>query len=132
MLPTRKSSPAPRRNAPIAAEVKVPDLGIAFGALAASIRADSLFLTTFHELPVGTIVMVDLSLPDGRVVVDGVVVHAGDPAGLRDLRERVPCESQGLGLAIELEAVDDKTKERLGAASSIAPPPLAEPIARVA
>lgn len=109
MLPTRKSSLAPRRNHAVAAEVRVPDLGLAFGALAASIRPESLFLTTYQELNVGTVVIVELSLPDGPMIVDGVVVPSEDPGGL--------------GLAIELEAVDDGGRIRLGAASSMLPPP---------
>ncbi|MBS2013292.1 MAG: hypothetical protein JST00_10420 [Deltaproteobacteria bacterium] len=106
MLPIRKSNL--RRSHAVGAEVRVPDLGLAFGALAASIRPTSLFLTTFQELPVGTSVIVELSLPDGPVVVDGVVAQADDPAGL--------------GLAIQLEAVDDDMRGRLGAASSMIPP----------
>lgn len=113
MLPNRKSSPAPRRNHAVAAEVRVPDLGLAFGALAASIRPESLFLTTYQELKVGTVVIVELSLPDGPMIVDGIVVHSEGP--------------DGLGLAIELEAVDDGGRIRLGAASSMVPPaPLSE------
>jgi hypothetical protein len=108
MLPTRKSSPAPRRNHAVAAEVRVPELGLAFGALAASIRPEGLYLTTFQELKVGTVVMVELSLPDGPMLVDGVVVRSEDPSGL--------------GLAIELEGVDAGMRIRLGAASSILPP----------
>lgn len=106
MLPIRKSNV--RRNHAVGAEVRVPDLGLAFGALAASIRPTSLFLTTFQELPVGTSVIVELSLPDGPAVVDGIVAHADDPAGL--------------GLAIELVVADDDTRGRLGAASSMIPP----------
>jgi hypothetical protein len=108
MLPTRKSSPAPRRSHVVAAEVRIPSTGIAFGALAGTIRPESLFLTTFQDIAVGTIVMVELSLPDGPAIVDGVVVHAGDSAGL--------------GIAIELEAVDDAMRMRLSAASSMIPP----------
>lgn len=115
MLPTRKSSPAPRRNHAVAAEVRVPDLGLAFGALAAALSiegpgepASRLLLTTFQELKVGTVVMVELSLPDGPMIVDGVVVPSEDPGGL--------------GLAIELEGVDEGMRIRLGAASSVLPP----------
>lgn len=108
MLPTRKSVPAPRRSHAVAAEVRVPELGLAFGALAASIRPEGLFLTTFQELKVGTVVIVELSLPDGPMIVDGVVVHTEG--------------ATGLGLAIELEGVDEGMRIRLGAASSMLPP----------
>jgi Tfp pilus assembly protein PilZ len=102
MLPTRKSSPAPRRDAAVAVEVRVPSLGTAFGALAAHVRPDGVFLSTFHELAVGTAVIATLSLPDGPLVVDGVVVAPGDPAGQ--------------GIALQLADVDEGLRARLRAA----------------
>jgi hypothetical protein len=108
MLPNRKSSPASRRSPAVAVEVRVPSLGRSFGALAASIRAESIFLSTFQDLAVGTIVVATLSLPDGPAVVDGVVVDRGDAAGQ--------------GLAVALSEIDDVLRSRLSAASSIAPP----------
>jgi hypothetical protein len=108
MLPIRKSSPVPRRSPAIAVEVRVPSAGTSFGALAASIRPEGFFLSTFQELAVGTAVIATLSLPDGPAVVDGIVVDQGDPAGQ--------------GIAVELVDVDDDMRVRLSAASSIAPP----------
>jgi hypothetical protein len=101
MLP-RKSSPAPRRNAVVSVEVRVPSLGTAFGALAANVGPDGVFLSTFHALAVGTAVIATLSLPDGPVIADGVVVDAGDAAGQ--------------GIALALEGLDDAVRERLRAA----------------
>lgn len=115
MLPTRKSSPVPRRSPAVAVEVRVPSLGTSFGALAASIRPEGVFLSTFQDLDVGTSVVATLSLPDGSVVVDGVVVLQNDPAGQ--------------GIAVEFENVDAAMHARLAAASSIAAP---APAARVA
>jgi hypothetical protein len=102
MLPNRKSSPAPRRNAAVCVEVRVPYLGTAFGALAADVAPDRVFLSTFHALAVGTPVIATLSLPDGPAVVDGVVIEPGDPA-----RE---------GIALALEGLDDALRARLRAA----------------
>ena len=82
MLPTRKSSPAPRRSPAIAVEVRIPSLGTAFGALAASVRPEGVFLSTFQTLGPGTAVIMTLSLADGPLVLDGVVVDQGDPAGM--------------------------------------------------
>ena len=101
MLPARKSSPAPRRSHSEAVEIRVPSLGMAFTALASSIRADGLFLTTFLELAIGAPVSVALSLPDGPAIVDGIVVDQGDPAGL--------------GIAIDFKDVDDEMRARLAA-----------------
>jgi hypothetical protein len=102
MLPTRKSSPAPRRNAAVSVEVRVPALGTAFGALAANVGPDRVFLSTFHALAVGTPVVATLSLPDGPVVVDGVVIEQGDSAGQ--------------GIALALEGLDEAVRARLRAA----------------
>lgn len=108
MLPTRKSAPVPRRSPAVAVEVRVPSLGTSFGALAASIRPEGIFLSTFQVLPPGTAVITTLSLLDGPVVLDGIVVEEGDPAGL--------------GLAVEFVGVDDAQRSRLATASSIVPP----------
>jgi hypothetical protein len=101
MLP-RKSSPAPRRNPAVSVEVRVPSLGTAFGALAASVGPDRVFLSTFHALAIGTPVVATLSLPDGPAVVDGVVIEQGDAAGQ--------------GIALALEGLDDALRARLRAA----------------
>ena len=100
MLP-RKSSPAPRRNTPVSVEVRVPSLGTAFGAIAANVGPEGVFLSTFHALAVGTAVIATLSLRDGPVIADGVVVEATDA---------------GQGIALALEGLDDTARERLRAA----------------
>jgi hypothetical protein len=82
--------------------MRVPSLGMAFTALASSIRPDGAFLTTFVEVAIGTPVTAALSLPDGPALIDGVVVDQGDPAGL--------------GIAIEFRDVDDAMRARLSAA----------------
>ena len=84
---------------------------MSFGALAASIRPEGVFLSTFQELDVGTVVIATLSLPDGPALVDGVVVDRGDPAGQ--------------GIAVAFEPVDDSMRMRLSAASSLAPASIA-------
>lgn len=86
----------------------MPSLGTSFGALAASIRPEGVFLSTFQVLEVGTEVVATLSLPDGPAEVDGRVVEQGDSAGS--------------GIAVEFSLVDDMMRMRLSAASSIAPP----------
>ena len=101
MLP-RKSSPAPRRHTPVSVEVRVPSLGTAFGAIAANVGPEGVFLSTFHALAVGTAVIATLSLPDGPVIADGVVVDGGDAAGQ--------------GIALALEVIDDALRDRLCAA----------------
>src|SRR4051812_7498512 len=98
MLPNRISY-SPRRSPAVAVEVRVPSLGTAFGALAASIRPEGVFLSTFQELAVGTSVIATLSLPDGPLEVDGTVVEPGDPAGQ--------------GVAVQFEEVDDIMRMRL-------------------
>ncbi|MDB5217300.1 MAG: hypothetical protein JWO86_5227 [Myxococcaceae bacterium] len=108
MLPNRKSAPAPRRSPAIAVEVRVPVLGTSFGALAATVRPEGVFLSTFQVLEAGTAVIMTVSLSDGPVVLDGIVVEQGDPAGM--------------GIAVELVDIDDTMRMRLTAASSIAPP----------
>lgn len=110
MLPTRKSAPVPRRSPAVAVEVRVPSLGTSFGALAASVRPEGVFLSTFQALEPGTAVITTLSLLDGPVVLDGVVVEEGDPAGM--------------GIAVEFIGVDDAQRARLAAASSIVPLPI--------
>jgi hypothetical protein len=57
--------PIPRRTAAIAVEVSVPAFGIWFAAIAATVRADGIFLSTFREVPSGMRVEVEIALPDG-------------------------------------------------------------------
>jgi len=102
MLPTRKSSPAPRRNTAVSVEVRIPSLGTAFGAIVADVGPDRVFFSTFHALSVGTPVIVTLSLPGGPAVLDGVVVDQGDAAGQ--------------GIALALEGLDEALRARLRAA----------------
>ena len=106
MLPIRKSCP-PRRSPVVAVEVRVPDLGTAFGAIALSVRPEGVFLSTFQELAVGTEVVATLSLPDGPLEVDGVVVERGDPAGQ--------------GIAVQFDIIDDLMRMRLRKAAHSGP-----------
>jgi hypothetical protein len=115
MLPNRKSAPAPRRSPAIAVEVRVPSLGTCFGALASSIRPEGVFLSTFQSLPPGSAVITTLSLADGPVVLDGLVVDQGDPAGM--------------GIAVAFVDVDEATRVKLTAASSVVPPAVPAPAA---
>lgn len=85
MLPIPKTFPvhAARRTA-VAVEVRAPSLGIWFAAIAATVRADGLFLSTYHDLPHGTRVEVQIALPDGPAVdVTGVVAdHPFEGTGI--------------------------------------------------
>jgi hypothetical protein len=74
MLPIRKSMPVPTRAPAIAVEVSVPAFGIWFAAIAATVRPDGIFLSTFQEVPSGTRVEVEIALPEGAPVkVAGIV-----------------------------------------------------------
>jgi len=101
-------TPKSPRSPIVAAEVRVPTLGTAFGALAASVRPEGVHLSTFNDLALGTSVVVELALPDGPAIVDGLVIAANDP--------------HGRGLAVELQPVDDRMRMRLSATSSMLPP----------
>jgi hypothetical protein len=102
MLPIRKSMPIPSGRAPaIAVEVSVPAFGIWFAAIAATVRADGIFLSTFREVEAGTRVEVEIALPDGPPVkVAGIV-------GEHPL--------EGIGIDIAFEALDADTRARIEA-----------------
>ena len=110
MLPNRKSAPAPRAH--IAAEVRVPSEGTWFAALAVSVRPDGLFLSTFRELPAGTAVVVELSLPDGPAIVDGIVEPSGE-AGVSPV---------GPGVRVAFDSLAEEMRTRIEAASHGSPP----------
>src|SRR5688572_7624253 len=114
MLPIRKSAPAPR--AQIAAEVRVPSEGTWFAALIASVRPDGLFLSTFQDLPRGTAVIVELFLPDGRVMIDGVIEHH---------------EGDGPGVRVAFDALAEDVRTRIEAIA-IGSPPISGITTRVA
>ncbi len=97
MLPVRKSSPV-RRSSAIAVEIRVPSLGMSFAALASRVDAESLFLSSFVDLDPGTPVLLQISLPDGRIDAEGVVSTKPTAAG---------------GLHIDLAHVEDALRERL-------------------
>lgn len=101
MLPIRKSMPVPRRAPAIAVEVSVPAFGIWFAAIAATVRRDGIFLSTFQEVPTGTRVEVEIALPDGEPVkVAGVV-------GEHPL--------EGAGIDIAFEALEANARARIEA-----------------
>ncbi len=79
MLPVKKSV-HPRSW--IAAEVRVPDDGTWCAALAREVSDSRVVLAMFRGLPVGTRVIVALSLPDGVADVDGVVSSVHEVAGV--------------------------------------------------
>src|SRR5256885_5142973 len=99
MLPIRKSSPV-RRSTAIAVDVRVPSLGMSFAALAAGVEPESIFLSTFLGLEAGTRVTLQVTLPDGRAELDGVVSGRPTSAG---------------GIRIDLVDVDEHVKTRLEA-----------------
>lgn len=93
--------PVPRRAPVIAVEVSVPAFGIWFAAIAATVRPDAMFLSTFQEVPTGTRVEVEIALPDGPPVkVAGIV-------GEHPL--------EGMGIAIAFEDVERDARARIEA-----------------
>lgn len=99
MLPIRKSMPVPERAPAIAVEVSVPAFGIWFAAIAATVRPDGIFLSTFREVPTGTRVEVEIALPDGASVkVAGIVSEH-------------PLE--GMGIDIAFEELDGEARARI-------------------
>lgn len=102
MLPIRKSMPVQScspRAAAIAVEVSVPAFGIWFAAIAATVRADGIFLSTFREVPSGTRVEVEIALPEGEPVkVAGVV-------GEHPL--------EGIGIDISFDDLDSEARSRI-------------------
>lgn len=107
MQPLHKSGIHRRRSPAIAVELKVPALCTTFGALAASVRPEGVFLSTYQELEVGTSVVATLSLPDGPLTLEGVIVERNDPSAM--------------GVAVAFDELDDAQRMRLEAASSLAP-----------
>lgn len=95
------AAPPARARVAIAAEVTVPSLGTTFAALARSVRRDGVFLPTFQVLDAGTRVVLELALPDGPLVVEGLVA-ASDADG-------------DAGIAVDLIDVDDVEAARLDA-----------------
>lgn len=101
MLPIRKSMPSPKRAPAIAVEVSVPAFGIWFAAIAATVRPDGIFLSTFQELPSGTRVEVEIALPEGApVILSGIV-------GEHPL--------EGVGIDIAFGELDDDSRARIEA-----------------
>lgn len=100
MLPIRKSLPAPRRAPAIAVEVRVPAFGIWFAAIAATLRADGMFLSTYHDVPRGTRVEVEIALPDGLPPIVAAGVVGEDPI-------------EGVGIDIAFDDLDVEVRDRL-------------------
>jgi hypothetical protein len=99
MLPVRKSLPISRRTPVIAVEVRVPAFGIWFAAIAATVCPQGIFLSTFHEVPTGTRVEVEIAHPDGvPVTVFGIV-------------DEHP--SEGMGIEIAFDDLDPNTRSRI-------------------
>lgn len=99
MLPIRKSLPVPRRAPAIAVEVRVPAFGTWFAAIAATVRPEGMFLSTFQEVPKGTRVEVQIALPGGPPIdVAGVVSEH-------------PIE--GVGIDIAFDDLDAASRDRL-------------------
>ncbi len=105
MLPIRKSLPVPRRAPAIAVEVRVPAFGIWFAAIAATVRADGMFLSTFQDLPRGTRVELEIAVPGGPPIeVSGIVCD--DPF-------------EGVGIEVAFDELDIASRDRL---EGLAPP----------
>lgn len=93
--------PIPSHTPAIAVEVSVPAFGIWFAAIAATVRADGIFLSTFQEVPSGTRVEVEIALPDGP------------PAKVAGIVGEHPLE--GMGIDIAFENLDATTRARIEA-----------------
>jgi hypothetical protein len=73
----RTSSGTRPKSSALAVEVRVPQQGRAFAALANKLTVESVFVSTFHTVPEGTSVVVEMPLAgDGPVVVVGQVLRA--------------------------------------------------------
>jgi hypothetical protein len=93
--------PIPSRAPAIAVEVSVPAFGIWFAAIAATVRPDGIFLSTFQEVPSGTRVAVEIALPEGAPVkVAGIV-------GEHPL--------EGMGIDIAFRELDADSRARIEA-----------------
>lgn len=91
--------PVPERAPAIAVEVSVPAFGIWFAAIAATVRPEGIFLSTFQEVPKGTRVEVEIALPGSTPVkVAGIVGEH-------------PIE--GIGIDIAFEELDADARARI-------------------
>lgn len=99
MLPIRKSLPVPRRAPAIAVEVRVPAFGIWFAAIAATVRPDGMFLSTYQELPKSTRVELEIALPGGPPIEVAGIVNE-DPL-------------EGVGIAIAFDDLAADVRDRI-------------------
>jgi hypothetical protein len=72
----RTSSGTRPKSSALAVEVRVPGEGRAFAALAGKLGIEGVFVSTFHGVREGTRVEVELTLPDGALLVHGAVGRA--------------------------------------------------------
>jgi hypothetical protein len=63
------------RRKMIAVEVMLPTEGRTFAALARDLSPEAVSVQTFHTLPIGTEVIVQIALPDGIARCEGTVQH---------------------------------------------------------
>jgi hypothetical protein len=62
-----------RKAMAIALDVHAPARGMTFAALASALATDRVFVSTFHELPLGTEVTIEIALREGTARAHGVV-----------------------------------------------------------
>jgi hypothetical protein len=89
------------KSSALAVEVRVPHEGRAFAALASKLGTEGVFVSTFHGVREGASVMVELSLPDGPLLVHGTVARAPlvGAAGFAVVFDDLPPESRARILA---------------------------------
>jgi len=97
----RTSSGTRPKSSALAVEVRVPHEGRAFAALAGKLGTEGVFVSTFHSVREGTSVVVELTLPDGALLVHGTVARAPivGSAGFAVVFDDLPPESRARILA---------------------------------
>jgi hypothetical protein len=68
-----RTSGGPGRRLIVGAEIHVPGDGRSFSALTSDLSPEGVFVSTFHPLADGTLVVVQLTLPGGALRTRGVV-----------------------------------------------------------
>jgi hypothetical protein len=97
----RTSSGTRPKSSALAVEVRIPQEGRAFAALAGKLATEGVFVSTFHGVREGTSVVVELTLPDGALLVHGIVGRAPivGAAGFAVVFDDLPPESRARILA---------------------------------
>ena len=82
-----------------------------FAGLTGDVSRGGLFVATYAELTVGNKIMLDFELPNGKIVVEGVVRW-----------RRFASPQAGPGYGVQFEDVDDETMEKIERFCKARPP----------